>query len=111
MLPDKDELNNEIIEQISGGGSYTRIRDPLRRINPTQEVEITPARAMSSAGTMESSYIPLYSGKQHPVTEQHTDSQSSKCETQIMPKIAPVGGDLKTAVPDISDMDRLIKIH
>ena len=111
MLPDKNELNNEIIEQISGGGSCTRLLDPIQGTNPTQEEEIKHATALPSAGTMESSYVPLYSGKQYPVTEQHTDSQSSKCETQIMPKIAPVGGDLKTNVPNISDKDKLVKIH
>ena len=106
MLPDKNELNDELIEQISGGGSYPQLLDPSQGINPTQEVEITPARAMPSAGTMESSCVPLNSGKQHPVTEQHTDS-----ETQIIPKIIPVGGDLKTAIPNISDKDKLVKIH
>lgn len=111
MLPDKNELNKEVIDRVTGGGGYTRLRDPLQGINPTQEVEITPARVMPSAGTMESSYVPLYSGKQYPVTEQHTDSQSSNCETQIMPKVAPVGGDLKNTVPDISDKDKLVKIH
>ena len=111
MLPDKNELNNEIIEQISGGGSCTRLLDPLQGVNPTQEEEIKPATALPSAGTMESSYVPLYSGKQYPVTEQHTDRQSSKCETQIMPKVAPVGGDLKTAVPNVSDKNKLVKIH
>ena len=111
MLPDKNELNNEIIEQISGGGSCTRLLDPSQGANPTQEAEIKPATALPSAGTMESSYVPLYSGKQYPVTEQHTDSQSSKCETQIMPKVAPVGGDLKTAVPNVSDKNKLVKIH
>ena len=111
MLPDKNELNNEIIEQISGGGSCTRLLDPSQGANPTQEAEIKPATALPSAGTMESSYVPLYSGKQHPVTEQHAKSQSSKCETQIMPKVAPIGGDLKTTVPNISDKDKLVKIH
>ena len=109
MLPDKNELNNEMIEQITGGGGYPRLLDPSQGANPTQEEEIKLATALPSAGTMESSCVPLYSGKQYPITEQHTDSQSSKCETQIMPKIAPVGGDLKAAVPDISDV--LVKIH
>lgn len=111
MLPDKNELNNEIIEQISGGGSSIRILDPLQGVNPTQEVEIKPATAQSLAGMMESSCVPLHSGKQFPVTEQHTDSQSSKYETQIIPKIAPVGGDLKTAIPSTSNKDGLVKIH
>ena len=111
MLPDKNELNNEIIEQISGGGSCTRLLDPSQGANPTQEAEIKPATAQSLAGMMESSCVPLHSGKQYPVTEQHTDRQSSKCETQIMPKVAPVGGDLKTAVPNVSDKNKLVKIH
>ena len=105
MLPDKNELNDELIEQISGGGSYPQLLDPSQGINPTQEVEITPARAMPSAGTMESSCVPLSSGKQSLVTEQHTDS-----ETQIIPKIAPVG-DLKTTIPGVSNKDGLVKIH
>lgn len=104
MLPDKNELNNEIIEQISGGGSYPQLLDPLQGVNPTQEVEITPARAVPSASTMESSCVPLSSGKQSLVTEQRTDSK-----TQIIPKIIPVDGDLKTTVPDI--LDKLVKIH
>lgn len=111
MLPDKNELNDELIEQISGGGSYPQLLDPLQGVNPTQEVEIKPATAQSLAGMMESSCVPLHSGKQYPVTEQHTDSQSSKYETQIIPKIAPVGGDLKTTVPNVSDKDGLVKIH
>ena len=104
MLPNKNELNNEVIKQISGGGSYPRLLDPSQGINPTQEVEITPARAIPSAGTMEALYTPSNSGKQYSSIEQRTDS-----ETQVTPKIAPVGGDLKTAVPDISD--KLVKIH
>ena len=111
MLPDKNELNDELIEQISGGGSYPQLLDPLQGVNPTQEVEIKPATAQSLAGMMESSCVPLHSGKQYPVTEQHTDSQSSKCETQIMPKVAPVGGDLKTTIPSTSNKDGLVKIH
>lgn len=112
MLPDKNQLNNGIIEQISGGGSYTQLRDPLQGANPTQEansvqeVNIIHAIALPPAGTMEDFYISRNSGNQYSVIEQGINS-----ETQIIPKIAPVGDDLKTTVPDISDMDRLIKKH
>ena len=106
MLPDKNKLNNETIEQVNGGGGYTRLRDPSQGINPTQEVEITPARVMPSADTMEALYTPSNSGKQYSSIEQRTDS-----ETQIMPKIAPVGDDLKTTIPSISNKDGLVKIH
>lgn len=116
MLPDKDELNNEIIEQISGGGGYTRLRDPIQAANPTQEADpmqevAVHAIALPSAGTMKDFYISQNSGKQYPVIEQRTDSYGSNCDSQITPKIAPVGGDLKATVPNISDKDRLIKIH
>lgn len=95
MLPDKNELNNEITEQISGGGSYTRLRDPLQGANPTQESEIKHASALPSAGTTKGSYIPLNSGKQSSVIEQRT---------------ALASGDLKTTVPNISDQGGLIKL-
>ena len=106
MLPDKNKLNNETIEQITGGGGYPRLLDPLQGVNPTQEEEITPARVMPSAGTIEGSYVPLSSGKQSSVTEHRTDSV-----VQIIPKIIPVGDDLKTTIPGISNKDGLVKIH
>lgn len=101
MLPDKNELNNEITERISGGGSYTRLRDPLQGANPTQEADpmqevAVHAIALPSAGTTKGSYIPLSSGKQHLVIEQRTSL---------------VGDDLKTTVPDLPNKDKLVKIH
>lgn len=116
MLPDKNELNNEIIEQISGGGGYTRLRDPIQAANPTQEADpmqevAVHAIALPSAGTMKDFYISQNSGKQYPVIEQRTDSYGSNCETQIIPKIAPVGGDLKATVPISSDKKKLKKVN
>lgn len=96
MLPDKNELNNEIIEQISGGGSSIRILDPLQGVNPTQKEEIKQARALPSTGTTEGSCASLNSGKQYLGIEQRT---------------ALVGGDLKTAIPSTSNKDGLVKIH
>ena len=100
MLPDKNELNNEITEQISGGGGYTRLRDPIQAANPTQEADpmqeaAVHAIALPSAGTTKGSYIPLNSGKQSSVIEQRT---------------ALASGDLKTTVPNISDQGGLIKL-
>ena len=101
MLPDKNELNNEITEQISGGGSYTRLRDPLQGANPIQEASSMQevkiyATALPSAGTTEGSCDSLNSGKQHLVIEQRTSL---------------VGDNLKTTVPDLSNKDKLVKIH
>lgn len=100
MLPDKNELNNEITEQIGGGGSYARLRDPLQGANPIQEASSMQevkiyATALPSAGTTKGSYIPLNSGKQSSVIEQRT---------------ALASGDLKTTVPNISDQGGLIKL-
>ena len=96
MLPDKNELNDELIEQISGGGSYPQLLDPLQGVNPTQKEEIKQARALPSTGTTEGSCASLDSGKQYLGIEQRT---------------ALVGGDLKTTVPNVSDKDKLVKIH
>lgn len=114
MLPDKNELNNEITEQISGGGSCTRLRDPLQGANPIQEassmqeVKMIHASALPPAGTMEDFYNSRNSGNQDSVLEQCIGSNCSNCEPGLLKTEIPTG-DMQTTIP--SNNKNAFKIH
>ena len=92
MLPDKNELNDELIEQVGGGSSdLPELYGPASR-----EAYGLPDILAVCLG--------------HEDTYERTNEHSRNREPEPMSKIAPVG-DLKTTVPDLPKKDKLAKIH
>lgn len=92
MLPDKNELNDELIEQVGGGSSdLPELYGPASR-----EAYGLPDILTVCLG--------------HEDTYERTNEHSRNREPEPMSKIAPVG-DLKTTVPDLPKKDKLAKIH
>ena len=92
MLPDKNELNDELIEQVGGGSSdLPELYGPASR-----EAYGLPDILAVCLG--------------HEDTYERTNEHSRNRESEPMSKIAPVG-DLKTTVPDLPKKDTLAKIH
>lgn len=114
MLPDKNELNNETIEQISGGGSNIRVRDPLQDANPiqeassVQEVKMMHTSALPPVGTVEDFYNSRNSGNQDSVLEQCIGSHCSNCELGLLKTEIPTG-DMQTTIP--SNNKNAFKTH
>ena len=96
MLPDKNELNDEIIEQISSGNDD--------RIKTWQKTEAPQSK------DGELPYTCRNCGMTYSAAKRRTDGYCPNCEKQIIPKIAPVG-DLKTTVPGILDKEKLFKLN
>ena len=92
MLPDKNELNDELIEQVGGGSSdLPELYGPASR-----EAYGLPDILAVCLG--------------HEDTYERTNEHSRNREPEPISKIAPVGG-LKTTVPDLPKKDKLAKIH
>ena len=92
MLPDKNELNDELIEQVGGGSSdLPELYGPASR-----EAYGLPDILAVCLG--------------HEDTYERTNEHSRNREPEPMSKIAPAG-DLKTTVPDLPKKDKLAKIH
>ncbi|MGM9957640.1 MAG: hypothetical protein ACI32B_00170 [Erysipelotrichaceae bacterium] len=92
MLPDKNELNDELIEQVEGGSSdIPELYGPASR-----EAYGLPDILAVCLG--------------HEDTYERTNEHSRNREPEPISKIAPVG-DLKTTVPDLPKKDKLAKIH
>lgn len=98
MLPDKNELNNEMIEQINGG-----FGEKLGGIGNEVYYE-HPCKTPSNHYTCSNC------GENYTAITERTDGFCPNCEPKPIPKIAPVG-DIKTTVPDLPKKDKLIKIH
>ena len=92
MLPDKNELNDELIEQV-GGGSL-------------DIPELDEANSHEAANL--SDILAALPGNED--THERTNEHSRNREPEPISKIAPVG-DLKTTVPDLPKKDKLAKIH
>ena len=92
MLHDKNELNDELIEQVGGGSSdIPELHGPASR----------EAYGLSDI-------LAVCLGNED--TYERTNEHSRNREPEPMSKIAPVG-DLKTTVPDLPKKDKLAKIH
>ena len=92
MLPDKNELNDELIEQVGGGSSdIPELHGPASR----------------EADTI-SDVLAVLLGNED--THERTNEHSRNREPEPISKIAPVG-DLKTTVPDLPKKDKMAKIH
>ena len=98
MLPDKNELNNKIMEQINGG-----FGEKLGGIGNEDDDELPPAN-------INCLFTCSNCGKMYSAMTERTDGLCPNCEPKPIPKIAPVG-DIKTTVSDLPKKDKLIKIH
>ena len=92
MLPDKNELNDELIERV-GGGSLD--------IAKLDEATYHEADSLSDI-------LAALPGNED--THEHTNEHSRNREPEPISKIAPVG-DMKTTVPNLPKKDKLAKIH
>ena len=92
MLPDKKELNDELIEQVGGGSSdLPELHGPASR---------------EAYGRSDILVVCL--GPED--TYERTNEHSRNREPEPISKIAPVG-DMKTTVPNLPKKDKLAKIH
>ena len=97
MLPDKNELNDELIEQVGGGSSgLPELHGPELHEPASREAYGLPDILAVCLG--------------HEDTYERTNEHSRNREPEPISKIAPVG-DLKTTVPDLPKKDKLAKIH
>ena len=92
MLPDKNQLDDELIEQV-GGGSL-------------DVPELSEANSHEAASL--SDILAALPGNED--THERTNEHSRNREPEPISKIAPAG-DLKTTVPDLPKKDKLAKIH
>ena len=96
MLPDKNKLNDKMIEQINGG-----FGEKLKGIDDKDDEELT-FHPISHPFTCSNC------GSMYSAITRRTDGFCPNCEPKPIPKIAPVG-DLKTTVPDLPNKN--MKIH
>ena len=97
MLPDKNQLDDELIEQVGGGSSgLPELHGPELHGPASREADTI------------SDVLAVLLG--HEDTYERTNEHSRNREPEPISKIAPVG-DLKTTVPDLPKKDKLAKIH
>ena len=97
MLHDKNELNDELIEQVGGGSSgLPELHGPELHGPASREADTI------------SDVLAVLLGNED--THERTNEHSRNREPEPISKIAPVG-DLKTTVPDLPKKDKLAKIH
>ena len=95
MLPDKNELNDEIMEQINGG-----FGENLGGIG-NEDDELLSAN-------INRLYTCSYCGKMYSAMTQGTDGLCPNCEPGPLKTSIPAG-KVKTTVPDLPK--KLVKIH
>lgn len=101
MLPDKNELNDDLIEQISGGLINDTLTIPDSGENTSED---------TASYVVEKLFICSHCGKKYSANKKRTDGYCPKCESGPLKMEIPTG-DMKTTVPGISDKDGLVKIH
>ena len=97
MSPDKNELNDELIEQVGGGSSDI----------PELHGPELHGLASREAGTISDVLAVLLENED---THEHTNEHSRNREPEPISKIVPVG-DIKTTVPGLPKKNKLVKIH
>ena len=97
MLHDKNELNDELIEQVGGGSSgLPELHGPELHEPASREADTI------------SDVLAVLLGNED--THERTNEHSRNREPEPISKIAPVG-DMKTTVSNIPKKDKLAKIH
>lgn len=102
MLPDKNELNNESIEQINGG------LEDFGLIKPGT-IDCSSDDSSKIAGTPNYYRCPNCA-RTYRAYKERTDGRCPNCEPGPLKTEIPVG-DMKATIPDIPEKDRLVKIH
>lgn len=92
MSPDKNQLDDELIEQVSGG-------EDCDRIVWQEETE----------GRL-SNYICPNCGRKYMAMEKRTDGYCLSCEPKLSATPIPTG-DMQPTIPIPSDNKKSIKIH
>ena len=97
MLHDKNELNDELIEQVGGGSSgLPELHGPELHEPASREADTI------------SDVLAVLLGNED--THERTNEHSRNREPEPISKIAPVG-DMKTTVSNLPKKDKLAKIH
>ena len=97
MLPDKNQLDDELIEQVGGGSSgLPELHGPELHGPASREADTI------------SDVLAVLLGNED--THERTNEHSRNREPEPISKIAPAG-DLKTTVPDLPKKNKLAKIH
>ena len=97
MLPDKNQLDDELIEQVGGGSSgLPELHGPELHGPASREADTI------------SDVLAVLLGNED--THERTNEHSRNREPEPISKIAPVG-DMKTTVPNLPKKDKLAKIH
>lgn len=102
MLPDKNELNDKLIEQINGGLEDTGLIPPST-IDFSSDYSSKTVRIPDD-------YCCLNCGRLYRAYEKRTDGYCPNCESKPLETEIPTG-DMKTTIPGISNKDKLVKIH
>lgn len=92
MLPDKNNLNDELIEQVSGG-------EDCDRIVWQEETE----------GRL-SNYICPNCGRKYMAMKKRTDGYCLNCEPKLSATPIPTG-DMQSTIPISSGNKKITKIH
>ena len=92
MLPNKNRLDDKLIEQIGGGSLDVLGLDEGNSHEADSLLDI------------------IADSLENEDTHERTNEHSRNREPEPISKIAPVG-DLKTTVPDLPKKDKLAKIH
>ena len=97
MLPDKNQLDDELIEQVGGGSSgLPELHGPELHEPASREADTI------------SDVLAVLLGNED--THERTNEHSRNREPEPISKIAPVG-DMKTTVSNLPKKDKLAKIH
>ena len=97
MLPDKNELNDELIKQINGG-------EGIHTSDNTDDSE-----TKQECYNFSSDFICPSCGKTFEKDRQRPSGYCSYCDPQTIEKIAPVG-DIKITIPELSNKNKLFKL-
>ena len=96
MLPDENQLDDELIEQV-GGGSL-------------DIPELDEATSYETDSVSEILFVCPNCGYIYRAYEERTDGFCQNCEPGPL-KTSISAREVKTTVPNLSNKDRLVKIH
>ena len=92
MLPDKNQLDDELIEQVGGGSLDVPELDERNSHEADSLLDI------------------IADSLENEDTHERTNEHSRNRKPEPISKITPIG-DLKTTVPNLPKKDKLIKMH
>lgn len=101
MLPDKNKLNDESIEQINGGSLNDTLTIPDSGENTSED---------TAYYVVEKFFTCSHCGKKYSANKKRTDGYCPNCEPRPLEVSIPTG-DMKTTIPELSDAEKFLKIH